>query len=111
MYQYLILPHFKKQLKLLCKKHRHLKNDLIKLLENFDKSQSKSLGNSLYKIKMKSQDIPRGKNKSFRLILFILETKNYIIPTMIYYRGEKDNVSVKEINRHLETILFEARFR
>jgi len=112
MRQYLILPHFKKQLKPLCRKYRHLKNDLIEILEDFNKSEHQTLKNSLYKIRMKCGDIPRGKNKSFRLIVFLveIETQNYIIPITIYYKSDKANISLKEINKHLEIILFEARF-
>lgn len=110
MYQFLILPHFKKQLKQLRKKYRHLKDDLIKTLENFDKSEHQSLGSDLYKIRMKSQDIPHGKDKSFRLILFVIGNQNYILPVVIYYKGDKNDISLKEINKHLEIVLFEAKF-
>lgn len=110
MYQFLILPHFKKQLKKICKKYRHIKDDLIKTLENFDKSQHQALGNSLYKVRMGSQDIPRGKDKSFRLILFVIESQNYIIPITVYYKSYKRSISPGEINKHLEIILFEAKF-
>lgn len=107
MYQYLIFPHFKRQLKPLCKKYRRLKDDLIRTLENFKKSQSQSLGKGLYKIRMKSQNIPRGKNKSFRLVILIIEVQKYIAPIAIYHKSDKQDISTKELNKHLATILFE----
>ena len=109
MYQYLILPHFKKQLKQLSKKYRNLKDEVIVTLEIFDKSKEQSLGNNIYKIRVKSKDIKRGKNKSFRLVVSIIEVHNYIIPVVVYYKGEKIDMTIKEINNHLEIILLEAR--
>lgn len=110
MYQYLILPHFKKQLKQLSKKYRRLKDETVSTLKNFEKSKEQSLGNNLYKIRVKSKDIKRGKDKSFRLIVFIIEIQNYIVPITLYYKGDKKDMSVKEINSHLEIIILESRF-
>lgn len=110
MYQYLILPHFKKQLKQLSKKYRYLKDEIVSTLENFEKSKEQSLGNNLYKIRVKSKDIRRGKGKSFRLIVFIVEIQSYIVPITLYYKGDKKDISIKEINDHLEIIILESRF-
>ncbi|MFQ5661794.1 MAG: hypothetical protein ACE5F2_00885 [Candidatus Paceibacteria bacterium] len=110
MYEYLILPHFKKQLKQLSKKYKHLKEEIIITLETFDRSQNQSLGNNLYKIRVKSKDIKRGKDKSFRLIVFIIEVQNYIVPIAVYYKGDRRDMTAKEINNHLEIIILESRF-
>jgi mRNA-degrading endonuclease RelE of RelBE toxin-antitoxin system len=110
MHEYLILPHFKKQLKQLSKKYRHLKDEIIVTLEAFDKTQHQSLGNNLYKIRVKSKDIKRGKDKSFRLIVFIIEMQSYIVPITIYYKGDRKDISAKEVNDHLEIILLETKF-
>lgn len=109
MYQYLVAPHFKKQLKQLSKKYRNLKDEVILTLKSFEKIKEQSLGNNLYKIRVRSKDIKRGKNKSFRLIVYIVEVQNYIIPITIYYKGDKTGVTTKEINDHLEVILLEVR--
>ncbi|MBL7045111.1 MAG: hypothetical protein ISR98_00720 [Parcubacteria group bacterium] len=109
MYQYLILPHFKKQLKQLSKKYRSLKDEIILTLENFEKSKEQSLGNNVYKIRVKSKDINRGKNKSFRLFVHIIEVQDYVVPITIYYKGDRKDMNIKEINNHLEAILLEAR--
>lgn len=109
MYQPLILPHFKKQLKQLSKKYRYLKSEVIAVLESFNRVQHQSLGHNLYKVRIKSKDIKRGKDKSFRLVIFVIEVQKYIVPITVYYKGDRKDITKKEINDHLEIILLEAK--
>lgn len=109
MYQVIILSCFRKQLKNYAKKYRCLKNEIISVLENFNKRQTICLGNNLYKIRLKTKDIPKGKNKSFRLIILIVEVEKFIVPIVLYFKGDRANMSKKEINNQLETILNELQ--
>ena len=109
MYQIIISSHFRKQLKSYAKKYRHLKNEVITVLENFNKRQNVHLGNNVYKIRLKTKDIPKGKNKSFRLIILIIEIEKFIAPIVLYFKGNQENISKKEINDKMEAILFELR--
>lgn len=111
MHQTLILPHFKKQLKAYAKKYKYLKEVVIKTIQEFKKEQHTSLGGNIYKIRIKSKDILKGKSKSFRLLIFIIETGNYIVPIAIYFKGDKEDLTKKEINDHLAAILFELRLQ
>ena len=105
MHQPIILPHFYKQLKQYAKKYRHLKSSIIETLENFNKKQHTSLGKNVYKIRLKTKDISKGKSKSFRLIVLLIEVKNYIVPMTLYFKGKQASITKKEINRHLKIIL------
>lgn len=107
MCQFLLLPHFVKRLKKFTKKYRHLKDSLQTTLQNFQKSQAISLGNNVYKLRLSSPDISRGKNKSFRLIIYIIEIRKTIVPVTLFYKGDQSNITKKEINDHLEQILIE----
>lgn len=109
MYQIIISSHFRKQLKSYAKKYRYLKNEIIAVLENFDKRQNVCLGDNVYKIRFKTKDIPKGKNKSFRLIILVIEIEKFIVPVALYFKGDQKNISKKEINDRIETILFELR--
>lgn len=109
MYEYWISLYFKRQLKPLAKKYPHFKNNLIKALEQFKKNQGIALGRGLYKLRLKSSDIQRGKSKSFRLIIFILEVEGLIIPLTVYFKGDQQDISIKEINYHLAIILQELK--
>lgn len=103
MYSFKILNCFKKQLKSLVKKFPSLKSDVIAALHSFHKETSISLGNNNYKIRILSSDLKRGKSKSFRLILHVIEIENLLLPIALYYKGEKGNISKKRIIDHVHT--------
>lgn len=107
MYRSFIAPHFKRQLKPYTKKHRSISKDIAELLENFDKRQCVDLGRGLYKARLKSRDIPRGKSKSFRIIIFFIEAEDILAPIVIYCKSDQKNISKKELNDHLQTVIFE----
>ena len=109
MYRAIIRPHFRRQLKRYLKKYRHLKDDIIITLENFDKRQHDPLGRSVYKVRLKSRDVPRGKSKTFRLIVLVIEVERFLVPITIYFKGERQDITKRELNNHLEIILFELK--
>lgn len=111
MYQPIILPHFKQQLKQLSKKYRHLEGAVIRCLESFRPDQHAPLGNKVYKVRLRSSDIPRGKSKGFRMIVLVVEVDRYCIPICIFFKGDQMDISKKELNNHLEMILFELHAR
>ncbi len=109
MYQVYLADHFLRQLKSFLKKYRNLEKDLIAVLQEFTLDTAQHLGQKLYKIRLKSSDIPRGKNKAFRLIVFILEVRSTIIPITLYFKGDRANISAKEIEYHLAMILVDIQ--
>jgi hypothetical protein len=109
MLQPILLPYFLKQIKRLLKKYPDLKDAFIVALKNFDKRQADNLGHSIYKIRLASRSINKGKNKSLRLIVLMLEIEGFIIPVTMYFKGAQTNITTKEINSHLCMILYELR--
>ena len=109
MSQAIILPHFRKQLKRYLKKYRHLKSGVITALENFSPARGLHIGNHVYKIRIITKDINRGKSKSFRLLIMVIEVEHYLVPITIYFKGDRANITEKELNAHLEIILWELR--
>jgi len=109
MYQPIILPHFHRQIKDLAKKYRHLKAAVIRTLSNFDKREAVPLGGNVYKVRVRSADIAKGKSKSFRLLILVIGSDGYLVPIAIYFKGDQESLSKKEINTHLETILLELK--
>lgn len=107
MYRIIISDHFKGIIKRYVRKYPNFKSDLIKSLECFNKEQAISLGNKLYKIRLKSSDIPRGKSKSFRMIILVVEIENLLTPIVVYFKGDRGDMSDEEINRHLDAIIWE----
>lgn len=110
MYQPLILPYFRRQLEPHAKKYPHLKDAVALALDNFRKEQHVHVGHNVYKMRLRSRDIPRGKSTSFRMLVLVVEVKGYVVPITLYFKGDKSDITKKEIGRHLENILLELQF-
>jgi hypothetical protein len=111
MYQPVILSYFRRQLEEYSKKYRHLKEAVVEALRNFRKEANPHLGHNIYKVRLKTKDIPRGKSNSFRLIVLIIEVDQYIVPMTLYFKGDQEDISKKELNNHLENVLWELRMQ
>jgi len=107
MYDIIILQHFRKQVKQFVKKYPSLKQSLISELQDFNKSTQISLGHELYKIRISPKELAKGKSKSLRLIVLCIERNNTLVPVTIYSKSSTANISQKELEMHLEIILFE----
>ncbi|OHA65199.1 MAG: hypothetical protein A3D64_02205 [Candidatus Wildermuthbacteria bacterium RIFCSPHIGHO2_02_FULL_49_9] len=110
MYQPLVLPYFRRQLEPHASKYRHLKDAVAIALDDFRKEQHAHVGHNVYKVRLRSKDIPRGKSKSFRMLVLVRETEGYVVPMTLYFKGDRDDITKKEVNRHLENILLELQF-
>ena len=109
MYQVYIVDHFLRQLKWYLKKFPHLENDIVELLENFSPIGSVHMGRKLYKIRLKSSDIPKGKNTSFRLMALVLETTHAIVPITLYFKSERAAISTHTLEHHLAIVRAELQ--
>src|SRR3989338_2601480 len=105
MYQPLILPYFRRQLEPYAKKYRYLKEAVSSVLDDFRKEQHVHVGHSVYKVRLRSKDIPRGKSKSFRMLVLVVEVEGYVVPMTLYFKGDRDDITKKEIGHHLENVL------
>lgn len=111
MYRVFIASHFKRQIKFYTKKYLSISEDVADLLEHFDRRQHTDLGRGLYKARLKSRDIRRGKSKSFRLIVFVIDVDHLLVPLAIYFKGDQEDMSKKELNDHLQAVIFELRMQ
>ena len=109
MYRVIILPYFRRQLKRYVKKYRDIKGSVIDSLKDFRKSKFTRIGGSVYKIRLKVKGLPRGKNKSFRLVVLVIEIEKFVVPVAIYFKGDKETLTKKEINQALEEVFFELK--
>lgn len=111
MYRVIISDHFKKQIKRYIKKYPHFKEDIFAALKSFNKQQSIYIGNNLYKLRFKSSDIHKGKSKSFRAIVLLVEIEDFITPIAVYFKGDKEDITRKEINEQLGLIIWELKLK
>jgi len=61
MYQLIFADHFKKQCDILAKRYPRVQQDIKKALIAFRKESAQFLGAKLYKIRIASSDIRKGK--------------------------------------------------
>ena len=109
MYRVYLADHFLRQLKRYVKKYHSLRDDLLVTLEHFHPESAQYLGGKLYKLRLRSHDLSKGKNKSFRLILFLVEINSVIIPVTIYYKGDRSDIQDDEIEYHLSMVLMDIQ--
>ncbi len=109
MCKIIITKHFRRQLKPYAKKYRNLSVDIKNILQSFNKKHAINLGSDLYKIRMQCASLPKGKNKSFRIIVYLIKTPKLLTPITIYFKSKKLNIKIQELKYHLRMSLNEIR--
>ena len=101
----LYTPTFEKELKKLSKNYKSIKTDFAVLLEELNKNDTLgvSLGNNVFKIRMKITDKNKGKSAGARIITFY-KNENNIYLLSIYDKSEKDSITKTKINDILNEI-------
>jgi len=91
--------HFDKEAKRLSKKYKSLKTDLRVLIEQLQSQPTKGipLGENLFKIKMAISAKGKGKRGGARVISLVKIINETVYLLSIYSKGEKDDISTKEI--------------
>jgi mRNA-degrading endonuclease RelE of RelBE toxin-antitoxin system len=101
-----LAPEFVRRLKQLLKKYRHAFDDvqgLIRQLENGESlgDQVQGAGYPVYKVRLRSSDLRRGKSGGYRVIYY-LKTSERIIFITIYIKTEQADISGAEIRRLID---------
>ncbi|OGJ41940.1 hypothetical protein A3B60_04240 [Candidatus Peregrinibacteria bacterium RIFCSPLOWO2_01_FULL_39_12] len=107
MMQILITRYFLQQAKKLKRKFPHLKEDLIKNLESFVPGNEIHIKKSIFKIRIKSQDLNKGKSGGLRSYVYLYQQKNLIIPICIYFKSEQESITEKVLDFHSKKTLEE----
>lgn len=111
MPEFYLSDHFLKQLKPYSKKFKRLSADLAIALSVFLPQTVQPLGHKLYKLRLKASDLPRGISKSFRVIIFLRHDPELVVPIAIYFKGDVQNLSEKEIEYHLSIVIRELEVK
>ena len=96
-------PEFKRNLRALAKKYRHIRDDVAPVIEALQAGeilgeQIPGVGYTLFKVRVQNQDSARGKSGGYRVIYY-LRTANNIILVTIYSKTEQADVSAAQIRR------------
>jgi mRNA-degrading endonuclease RelE of RelBE toxin-antitoxin system len=98
---YKIIPseYFKQQVRELGKVYPGIRKDLKELSAMLKENPKagKPLGKKVYKIRLKSSDIGKGKRSGYRVISYVIDELQKIRLLTIYAKPRKANISDKEI--------------
>lgn len=84
-------------LKPYLKKHQSLRDDIIESLRFFDKRLCVSLGVNLYKMRVATGVLSKGKSGSFRMVVYILEFEGVLVPIAFYSKHDRESISKQEL--------------
>jgi mRNA-degrading endonuclease RelE of RelBE toxin-antitoxin system len=92
--------YFNGLLKELRKRYRKIDKDVDSFLANITelKDLGASLGNNLYKARIKNSDAVRGKSGGYRLITYLQLKDNTLTLIYIYSKSDISNVSEKQLD-------------
>jgi hypothetical protein len=98
----LISDHFKRQIKKLTKKYPNVKDDFLAIIDNLDFKNEISIGKNIYKIRISSSDIKKGKSGGFRSYIYLYIKKDLAVPLCIYAKAKTENISQNELKFHFD---------
>ena len=92
---------FKRRLKQLSKRYRHIKQDIDPILTelqlgNFIGDQIVGTNYTVIKIRAKNSDIPTGKRGGYRLV-YQIATPKLVFLLLIYVKSDRSDISLDDI--------------
>ena len=105
-YDIIVTSAFERDVKVLLKKYKSLKDDLASLFKSLENEpiNGKALGKDCYKIRMAITSKGKGKSGGARVITCVKITSENIYLLTIYDKSEKEDISDKELNELLKNI-------
>ena len=106
MHSIFFARHFKHQLKKLEKKFPHVRDDLLNILEASGNplKNAVSLGKSIYKLRVGSTDMRKGKSGGFRVYIYFYIQKTLMVPLCMYTKSSTENMSDGELKYHFDQV-------
>jgi len=100
---------FENRIKKLAKKYKNIKKDFEKLLNDFESGNFigdaiKGFKNKVFKIRMRSSNMQKGKRGGFRIIYHLEIKQKRIILLTIYAKVQKKDIKPKEIKAILKNL-------
>jgi mRNA-degrading endonuclease RelE of RelBE toxin-antitoxin system len=96
-------PEFKRNLRALSKKYRHIRSDVEPVIEqieagDFVGDQIPGTGHTIFKVRVRNSDIRKGKSAGYRLI-YCLKTPADAVLVTVYSKSEQSDISSARIRR------------
>lgn len=99
--QIMFTPEFKRNLRQLAKKYRHIKSDLQPVIDQLTSGskpgdQVPGVRYEVFKVRAKNSDASRGKSGGYRLIYYVKSETERVLVT-VYSKTEQADVASEEI--------------
>jgi len=106
-YEVIAAEYFKRRYTKLHKTYRRIEEDYASLLEILENNPSEGdaipgFGNKIYKLRIRSTNMKRGKRGGFRVIYYLSDHIVYLLT--IYAKAKRETISVKEIRAALKEL-------
>lgn len=100
---------FQKSIKALKKKYPHAKDDLLHYIKALEEDPSvgdpiPGWNKEIWKVRVASSDVKKGKRGGYRLIYFWKTGEMKIYLLVVYFKGEKAEITKKEIEALLKKL-------
>ncbi len=101
-------PTFKRNLKALAKRYRHIRSDVQPVIEQLQSGmllgdQVPGVGYTVFKVRVRNQDIQKGKSSGYRMIYY-LKTDDNIILITIYSKLDQGDISPQRIRQIINDV-------
>lgn len=108
-HQFRVTETFQKDIKWLKKKYPNVLKDLSETLNAIDNNTNvgdriEGLNKLIFKIRIASSDMNKGKSGGFRTIYYVITEKKEIILLTIYAKSKQENIIPSRIQEILKTI-------
>ena len=103
-YNIKITPNFDKEAKRIAKKHKGIKSDIAKLIEDLENNPTKgtNLGQNVYKIRLSISGTSKGKSGGARIITYVVILSEVVYLSEIYLKNEHDTVDTDLVVQRLK---------
>ena len=96
-------PEFKRNIRQLAKKYRHLQADVRPVIAQLESGQTPGTqiprtGYTVFKVRLQNSDIQKGKRSGYPMIYYLKTPKTVLLIT-IYSKTEQGDVSAEQIRR------------
>lgn len=96
-------PEFKRNIRQLAKKYRHLQADVQPVIAQLEAGQTPGTqiprtGYTVFKVRIKNSDIQKGKRSGYRMI-YSLKTPELVLLITLYSKTEQGDISAAQIRR------------
>ena len=94
---------FKRNIRQLAKKYRHLQTDVQPVIAQLESGQTPGTqiprtGYTVFKVRIQNSDIQKGKRSGYRMIYY-LKTPKLVLLITLYAKTEQGDIAAEQIRR------------